>query len=655
MSWNNVKQQKIKLSQDPESQLYVDGFSGGLNTLTSPQHIQDNECSILLNAEISEDGVINRRTGTAFYDSATDGSRVFGLKTFTTYNSSGVPTRTLLKMDEAGHLKKLNTGNGTWSTITGHTYATGLNTEFVQSQTNCYILNGSDPLSRTDGSTITTFTQVTNPTGGLTVAATGTTGATAYGYVYTLVTTYGETTPCATVSITNGNATLTTSNYNLLTITRSTDANVTGYNVYGRKANLLFFLKFVPQTTSGNPTYTDTGADTPTTAWGAPVSNTTEGKVCSMGTVYHDSLLLAGDPAFTSRLYYSAGLEDFEDFSLVNGGGFQDVQPEDGDVISAVLTFKDKIIVFKNRSSYLFEFNGTQPVLTVINPLIGCAAPRTAQVVLNDIFFMSPTGGVFTLGYQQGYYGAGGVADLLRTNEVSIKISPTIQGINPVRISQATAIYYPAKYKYLLAYPDGSSTTNSKIVAFDTRYGSWVQWDNISANCIATYIDSSNSQHLLYGDDTQGRIVEFFNGSSDRGGAFTFRMRTKDFTAGAFHLTKTWVWPTFHFRNVFGSVQTTIINDGANTVYTNTVTSTTSYTGWSFDEWGKFDWATTTGTSATAASADQPRQVSSRYDSRSIMFLFENTSASDSFTLLGVESRYITRVGRRLSSQYILN
>lgn len=648
--------QGIKLSSDPESTLYVDGFSGGLNTLVSPQHIRDNECSILLNAQISEDGVIGRRSGSAQYDT-TDGSRVFGEAIFTTYNASGVPTRNLIKVDDSGNLKKYNFGASTWTTLTGFTYTAGKQTEFAQNATNLWVVNGVDPLSQTDGSTITTYTSVSDPVGGLTVAQQGATGTSNYSYVYTLQTNTGETKPCATVSIANGNAKLDATNNVLLTITRSSDAHVTGYNVYGKTGTTLFFMAFVPQSSSGNVTFTDSG-QTPNQGFAAPVANTTTGPVASLVTVYHDTLILAGDPAAPSMLRYTAGLDKFDSFQLVDGAGSILINPEDGDVITALVVFKNQLFIFKNRSIYMFSFGtgGSNPLATVsvVNPAIGCAAGRTAKVVQNDVYFLTPTGSVNTMGYQQGYYGVG-IADLLRTNEVSIKIHPTLATINPARIPYATATYSVPNYAYVLAYADGSSTINNKVALYDTRYGAWVQWDNLNINCLINYIDSTGTEVVLYGDDSAGKIVQLFTGSSDQGTSFTFRMRTKDFNAGKFHLLKTWIWPTFHFRNIFGTITTTITADGTSTAYTNTITSTTSYTGWSYDRWAKARWGTTAGSSATASAADAPRQVNTRFDARSVMFLFENTSTSDSFTLLGVESRFITRLGRRLPGEFILN
>jgi hypothetical protein len=414
-------------------------------------------------------------------------------------------------------------------------------------------------------------------------------------------------------------------------------------------------MGWVPQTTSGNITFNDQGA-APNTAFAVPSGNTTQGPVGSMIAVFHDTILMAGDPTAPSTLRYSAGLDKFDSFQLVDGAGFIQVNPEDGDKITAIVVYKNSLFVFKNRSIYQFEFGtgSNLATITIVNPSIGCAAKRTARVVLNDVYFLSPAGAVFTLGYQQGVYGVG-VADLLRTNEVSIKIHPTLATINTSQIANAAALYTVTNYNYILAYADGSSAYNNKMAVYDSRYGAWAQWDNMHINCMVSFINSSNQEMVLYGDDNTGKVIQMYSGSSDQGGSFTFRMKTKDFNVGAFHLLKTWIWPTIHFRNISGSVKLTLTADGANTQYTNTITSTTSYTGWSYDRWANFLWGTTAGSSATATAADAPRQVNTRFDSRSLMFLFENTSASDQITILGVESRYITRTGRRLSSQYILN
>jgi len=81
-------------------------------------------------------------------------------------------------------------------------------------------------------------------------------------------------------------------------------------------------LKYVPQTSSGNAVYNDTGVDIPDNLYGLPTVNRTDGKVVSFGCAYHSSFVCAGDPKAPSVVYFSAGVGLFDDFSLVNGGGY---------------------------------------------------------------------------------------------------------------------------------------------------------------------------------------------------------------------------------------------------------------------------------------------------------------------------------------------
>jgi len=313
----------------------------------------------------------------------------------------------------------------------------------------------------------------------------------------------------------------------------------------------MFYLGFLPQTTVGtNPTFNDTGTAVPNVYFGTPLQNSTQGITGSTLVTYHDTLFIGGIPSEPSRVYYSAGVDLFDNFQIVNGGGSILVNPEDGDKVTALVVYKDKVMIFKNRSSYLFAFAGTAfPTLAVVNPEIGCVAGNTAKVVLNDIYCLGVGGsGVFTLGYQSGYFGVG-QADMLRSNEVSTKIHPDLATINTSYMQNAYAIHTAQHYNYILAIPVGGSTTNNSVYVFDTRYNAWMKWDDMNIQCMTVLVDSTNTENVLYGDALEGRVDKFYSGSNDKGSAFTFRMRTKDFNAKAFHLIKTFIWPTFHFRN----------------------------------------------------------------------------------------------------------
>jgi hypothetical protein len=94
----------------------------------------------------------------------------------------------------------------------------------------------------------------------------GTPGVTNWQYVVTALNALGETTPSGIGVTVTGNAVLTGSNYN--TLTWSSVAGATGYNVYRLVGSTFEFIA-----TTGSTTYNDTGA-TPTTQT-PPISNTT--------------------------------------------------------------------------------------------------------------------------------------------------------------------------------------------------------------------------------------------------------------------------------------------------------------------------------------------------------------------------------------------
>lgn len=112
----------------------------------------------------------------------------------------------------------------------------------------------------------TPLVNVATPSG-VTVTPFGTTGATSYGYRVSAINSSGETLACATVSIANGNATLSGSNFNRIMWPRV--AGATGYKVYGRTTSSELLIATVTSTNY----WDDVGSVTPSGA--LPGANTT--------------------------------------------------------------------------------------------------------------------------------------------------------------------------------------------------------------------------------------------------------------------------------------------------------------------------------------------------------------------------------------------
>lgn len=127
----------------------------------------------------------------------------------------------------------------------------------------------SSPLSMSGGGVSWTQIGLLAAPSAPTVVAHGATGSTNYQYEITYVNALGETIASSTTSITNGNATLSVSNYNIVSWTAA-PSDAASVNVYGRVSGALGLLATV---TVGTTTWNDTGSASPGVA--APGTNTT--------------------------------------------------------------------------------------------------------------------------------------------------------------------------------------------------------------------------------------------------------------------------------------------------------------------------------------------------------------------------------------------
>lgn len=105
--------------------------------------------------------------------------------------------------------------------------------------------------------------------------------------------------------------------------------------------------------------------------------------------VYENRLLLAGDSDDPYNLYVSQ-LDNPEYFPYTYQAPFDRVRREP---ITAIVRYRDYIVVFTKTT--VSSFSGDSPAnfrVALIHEGIGCVAPRSAQVVGNNIFFLSQEG-----------------------------------------------------------------------------------------------------------------------------------------------------------------------------------------------------------------------------------------------------------------------
>lgn len=627
----------------PEKYQYIIGFAKGLDKLQDESLVDDHALTTSINSILVVDG-IEKRSGTLNLGSSS-GSHVYGATPF--YTSSG--DRFIIR--EGGTALKYYNGSNVPTNIAGATMTTGLRTEFAMARDTLYVENGTDNLVKVTISAgvpvASVYTALTTPTN-LTVTPTGSAGSTRYSYRVSAYNANGETLACTSIATTTGNATLSASNYNALAWTAV--ASAVGYVVYGRKASTDNGIGETKLAVVATNAYNDTGTDTPSSILLPPEGNNTGGQKGTMIIYALSRLFVAGDSANPSRLYYSAGGTQIDDFGTGNGGGWIDIAKNDGDQITAIFFFQNAILVWKQRTTWKFSFTATGlPQLELITNEIGCVSYRTVKMVNNAVWFLAKKDGraaVYSVGNVQNYFNA------LRTTEQSLKISSgsLLDSANVAQLSHACAFFFRNIYGLCIA--QGDSTTNDRVYVFDARFNSWAgYWDNISANAFFPYTDANSNEELYYCAETTGYVIKMFTGTDDNGTAISWKIQTKNYNQKLFDQYKIYRNPVFWFKNVTnGSITGYIINDGVFNSGTFSISSLISGIGFGYDKWGITKWGTSNGAATSTLNDDQPMEIIFNKVARSIKFELDEASGSGSFRFLGLSFKWLLLEGKPLPS-----
>lgn len=628
----------------PEKTEYIYGFPKGVNLLQDESLIDEHELSLAINAQLIVDG-IKKREGSENFGSSS-GSRVYGGVGF--YTSGG--ERFIIR--EGGTALQYYNGSNTPTNISGATMTAAKRTEFAIARDTLYVENGTDALVKITSvagvPTATTFTALTTPVN-LAVADQGTSGTTTYSYRVSAVNATGETLAAASVQITDGNATLSTTNFNR--VTWDAVSGATKYNIYGRYPSTVNGIGETRLSSVTGTTYDDTGADTPSTVFTPPEGNSTGGVKGTMIIYALGRLFVAGDPNNPSRLSYSGAGTQIDDFSTANAGGWVDVSKNDGDEITGISFYQNTIIVFKHRTIWKFTFTDSGlPKLELITNEIGCESYRTIRIVNNDLWFIAKKDGraaVYSVGNVANYFNA------LRTTEKSLNISrgSHLDSVNLAQIENSCAYYF--RNHYVLAVAQGDSSINNRCYVFDTRFNAWVgYWTGITPNAFFTYSNSDGEEDLYYCAETTGYVVKMFTGTDDNGTAISWKIQTKSFMQEYFDQYKIFRNPVLWFKDVSGGTITGyIINDGSFTSGSFNISPLVSGIGAGYDICGAFICGTSAGASTTTLNSDQPMEIIVTKVSRSIKFELDDENASADFKFLGLSYKWLLLEGKPLPAQ----
>lgn len=604
-------------------------FRGGLNTRYKDTEIKRNELAQATDLTLVGEGIPTKRWGTANYFLAGE-SQVRGLSGF--YKSDG--TNELLSITDDGYLVKKS--NASYSTLTGVSWASAYNAEMAQLSDTMYIVSEGREHAKYDGSTLAGFATVAAPSGVFATQISGVSGTNTFSYRLSHVTNVGETTPSS--AFTFGDQPVDPSvGATKVSWTNASNASIiVGTNIYGRKLGGESFLAQV----DGEATqWIDDGSSVPSLFnFASLIIDSTGGIKAKYIKRFKDRLIYAGITNNPTRLMISARYNDHEKFDLASGGGIIDIEPNSGDNIVGLETKGDKIIVFKQRSIWEVElgqlqvgnFSLLEPKAKLITNSIGCASHRSIAHVENDILFLAAGGrGVYVLGNEPGIIG-----DILRTNEVSVKVRPFFENLTAAQEMTTCAVFFGNKY--FIGIPGKNQT-----MVFDRERNAWMGPWTFDANVFHVYYDSNSTPFLLKGNDGDGKVLEIASKyRDDDGTAFDTILRTKKEDMDSWSLYKNMRDVLTVWRNVTGTISADIrleqLKGNTITAKSFTLSTTAGNSGWGADQWANTQWGDTEENGNAQDLSEIVKRTRLNKHARNIQMIIKTSGANDNYELMGI-------------------
>lgn len=613
-----------------------DNFRKGLNIFLQENEIEPDELAQMDNLLLIGKGIPTKRWGTQLnFVGGTTGA-VRGLKGF--YKSDG--TNELITITDEGYLRKKD--GASFASINGASWASGARVRMAQLNNYLYLVSTARALTRYSSPTLVGFATIGIPTilGASNIS--GATGTTTKSYRISAISAVGETLASSSFTLSGQPLDLGGNSGGVIRLLYTGASNasiVVGFNIYGRDQGYERFIASIPV---GGTTYFDDGSNIPSEFTFPPTADSTGGPVAKYIQRYQDRLIIAGITGEPAKVMISGRAPYNERFDLSFGGNFIQIEQDSGDDISGLGIFKDRIIVFKRKSIWQIILGGVQmgnffittPELQLITNSYGCIAPDSIVAVENDIFFLSEQG-VNTLGYQANY-----AVDALRTNTISLKVKPFIDGLTTTQKQAAVASYFDKKY--ILAIPG-----YNKSIVLDTERGAWVGPWNKDASVFEVYTDTNNDNHLLFGNDDSPNITEYSSDFNvDDGVAIATTLRTKQEDFGSFEFFKLLKELFFLFRNINGDITVSMRVEQMDGTVTSiplpfSVTSSDGDSGWGADLWGSALWGSTNAAIGTGTPGQIIKWVRQNRKIRTMQMEIKTIGKTDKYEFLAMKANAI--------------
>lgn len=202
----------------------------------------------------------------------------------------------------------------------------------------------------------------------------------------------------------------------------------------------------------------------------------------------------SGNPAFPSRLYYSA-LDNAQDW-VGAGSGTIDVDSDDGDGVTGLASHKDSLFLFKGPNcGSIHRITGSAPTgsdafarKTFVDG-IGAVGQNSIFRYGDDLAFLTPEGSVHSLTVTQEF------GDF-RASALTAPINQYLAlRVNRAQLKKAWAVSDNIRGVALITMPFNGTTANSRTLMMDYRFQPprWAYWDDLANICFANVIDPADS------------------------------------------------------------------------------------------------------------------------------------------------------------------
>lgn len=231
----------------------------------------------------------------------------------------------------------------------------------------------------------------------------------------------------------------------------------------------------------------------------------------SFSVAHKNKMFAAGDWTHPSRLYYSVTLAG-DDWAGA-GSGSIDINPQDGDMITGIISHKGDLVIFKgpNKGSIHILTGSSSSDFAVAPFIYGLGAVWQNGIFRfgDDVGWVSPFGTVHSLNATAAFGN-------FNQSYLSFPINTHIRdNVNASRLRHCWAVTDPLHNYTVITYANSGFQNNDHCLVMDYRwlarnmtgygttngelYPRWSLWDAFSYASLALVVDTGNRQRIWAG------------------------------------------------------------------------------------------------------------------------------------------------------------